>query len=87
MHQTGEAFDETFIIDGKNQSSKVFLWLLKHKDTIPFTELIWEKGDLNEPNWIHVGWRKIGYQKVLVFNGKTYENYYGSKLQKKHENK
>lgn len=87
MHLTGEAIDETFIYDGKNTSAEVFFWLLKNKATIPFTELIWEKGEENQPNWLHIGWRKQKEQEVLVFTGKKYINYYQSDYYKIHKGK
>jgi hypothetical protein len=82
MHVTGEAFDETFIKDGVNISAKVFFWLLK--SNLPFTELIWERGDSKNPNWLHIGWRKQSQKEILVFNGKSYYNYYGSAMNKEH---
>jgi hypothetical protein len=82
MHVTGEAFDETFIKDGVNISAKVFFWLLK--SNLPFTELIWERGDSKNPNWLHIGWRKQANKEILVFNGKSYYNYYGSAMHKEH---
>jgi hypothetical protein len=84
MHVTGEAFDETFLRNGVNISSEVFFWLVKNKDKIPFTELIWEKGDSKNPNWLHIGWRKQSQKEILVFNGKSYYNYYGSAMHKEH---
>lgn len=83
MHLTGEAFDETFIREGANISAKVFFWLLKSK--LPFTELIWEKGNEKNPNWLHIGWRKQPEKEVLWFDGKTYFNYYDSELYLKHK--
>lgn len=82
MHVTGEAFDETFIKDGVNISAKVFFWLLK--SNLPYTELIWEKGDSKNPNWLHIGWRKQSQKEILVFNGKSYYNYIGSTMHKEH---
>lgn len=82
MHVTGEAFDETFIKDGINISSKVFFWLLK--SNLPFTELIWERGDSKNPNWLHIGWRKQPNKEILVFNGKSYYNYIDSAMHKEH---
>lgn len=87
MHLTGEAFDETFIKEGKNISSDVFKWLVINRHKIPFTELIWEKGDNTNPNWLHIGWRKQKEQEILVFDGKKYINYFGSPLEKFHNNK
>jgi len=34
MHVTGEAFDETFIVEGKNISAKVFFWLVANRHRI-----------------------------------------------------
>lgn len=82
MHSTGEAFDETFIINGINISASVFFWLIK--SNLPFTELIWEKGDSNNPNWLHIGWKKQAEKEILVFNGKSYYNYLGSQMHKEH---
>ena len=82
MHNTGEAFDETFMLNGSNISNKVFFWLLK--SNLPFTELIWEKGDSNNPNWLHIGWKKQANKEILVFNGKSYYNYIGSAMHKEH---
>jgi hypothetical protein len=82
MHCTGEAFDETFITNSVNISSKVFFWLLK--SNLPFTELIWERGDSKNPNWLHIGWRKQAQKEILVFNGKSYYNYIGSAMNKEH---
>jgi len=85
MHSTGEAFDETFIVNGVNVSSSVFFWLIKNKDKIPFTELIWEKGNSKNPNWLHIGWKKQKEQEILVFDGKKYYNYIGSKMHEEHK--
>jgi hypothetical protein len=87
MHVTGEAFDETFIKEGVNISAKVFFWLFKNKAKIPFTELIWEKGDANNPNWLHIGWRKQATQEILVFDGKKYHDYVGTNHYKTHKEK
>jgi hypothetical protein len=84
MHSTGQAFDETFLRNGVNISSEVFFWLIKNKHKIPFTELIWEKGDNNNPNWLHIGWKPQKEQEILVFNGKTYFNYIGSLMHNEH---
>lgn len=69
MHLTGEAIDETFIVDGKNISNKVFWWLVANKKTIPFTELIWEKGTDDNPQWLHIGWRKQKNQEIFRVGG------------------
>lgn len=84
MHVTGEAFDETFMKDNKNISAEVFYWLVNNKQ-LPYTELIWEKGDINQPAWVHVGIKKSKPQTIMVFDGKSYINYYQSKHYEKHK--
>ncbi len=43
------------------------------RDTLPFDQLIWEKGDEMEPDWVHVSFKKFGNRRqVLRFNGVTY---------------
>ena len=69
MHVTGEAMDETFIKDGVNISNKVFWWLVANKHKIPFTELIWEKGTDENPQWLHIGWKKQKEQEIFRIGG------------------
>lgn len=85
MHSTGEALDETFIVNGNNVSASVFFWLIKNKDVVPFTELIWEKGNSKQPNWLHIGWKKQKEQEILIYDGKKYSNYIGSKMHEEHK--
>jgi len=84
QHLTGQAFDETFIKDGKNVSEKVFFWLLK--SNVPFTKLIWEKGDNDQPRWLHIGYEEGKPREVYyTFDGKNYPSYHGSVLEKVHK--
>jgi zinc D-Ala-D-Ala carboxypeptidase len=51
FHSLGCAID----IDNENTSitnKEIFHFI---KDNLEFTELIWEKGNDNEPSWVHVG--------------------------------
>ena len=52
FHSHGMALD--LDQDGRNKgvsNADVFYFI---KDNLPFTELIWEFGDENNPNWVHV---------------------------------
>jgi hypothetical protein len=69
MHLTGEAMDVTFRKNGVNISNKVFWWLVENKKTIPFTELIWEKGNDVNPQWLHIGWKKQNEQEIFRIGG------------------
>ena len=86
QHLLGQAFDETFIHEGINICDKVFFWLIKSK--VPFTKLIWEKGNKDCPNWLHIGYTE-GVKKEVIYtnDGKNYINYFGSELEKYHKSK
>ncbi len=86
-HLTGHAFDETFILDGKNVSDKVFFWLLK--SDVPWTKIIWEMGNNDCPNWLHIEYVEaevhLNRQVYYTFDGKKYPNYFHSVLEKYHK--
>ena len=50
QHQFGEAVDFVAVKGGK-ELNEVFTWIA---DNLTFGQLIWEKGDDNNPQWIHV---------------------------------
>lgn len=84
QHLRGQAFDETFIVDGKNISDKVFYWLIK--SNVPFTKLIWEYGDNDCPRWLHIGYEEGKPKEVYyTFKSGVYTPYFGSVLEKYHK--
>jgi len=84
QHLTGQALDETFIKDGKNISDKVFYWLIK--SNVPFTKLIWEFGNNDTPNWLHIGYEEGKPKEVYYILKKgVYVPYFGSVLEKYHK--
>ena len=84
LHLTGQAFDETFIKNGKNISAEVFFWLLKSK--VEWTKIIWEMGDYNTPRWLHIE-HVPGAKKAIfyTFDKKSYLQYLGSEMHKGHQ--
>lgn len=45
------------------------------RDSLPFDQLIWEKGDDLEPDWVHVSFKEFGNRgQVLRFDGHKYSN-------------
>jgi len=86
-HTKGQAFDETFIKDGKNVSDTVFFWLLKNKDTVHWTKIIWEYGNEDSPAWLHIEYVKGEKQQVFVKKSKNpaYLNYYNTDFYKVHK--
>ena len=83
-HKTGQAFDETFILNGKNISDKVFYWLLK--SDVEWTKIIWEYGDNDNPNWLHIEYVEGAKKEVYyIFKKGVYVPYLGSVLEKYHK--
>lgn len=70
QHCKGEAMD----IDGlKSTNAEIFFYILDYLD---FDQLIWEKGDKDNADWIHVSYKQGGNRKsVLTFDGKKYYRY------------
>lgn len=66
-HCFGNAVDFTV---PKEDYKKVFYYI---KDNFEFDQLIWEFGDDNTPNWIHVSLRNVNRNQVL----KAYKNVLG----------
>ena len=66
QHINGEAAD----IDSRD-NARLFRII---KDSLPFDQLIWESGDLNQPAWVHVSYKKAGNRKQVLKmkNGKYY---------------
>jgi hypothetical protein len=44
------------------------------RDNCQFDQLIWERGDEKQPDWVHVSYRADGKNRkeILKFNGKIY---------------
>lgn len=68
QHTTGEAAD-LMCSDNK----KLFLYIKTYLD---FDQLIWEYGDDNQPEWIHVSYSKENRKEVLIKrNNEHYKPY------------
>lgn len=61
--------DDTY---GHKTNAEMFNWI---KVNLTFDQLIWEFGDDNNPNWVHVSYRQHGNRKQVLrakkVNGKT----------------
>lgn len=79
QHCTGEAID----IDMDNSTSGVTNKMVFDyiKDNLVWDQMIWEFGDSNNPDWVHVSYESTGKQRKQLLravrvNGKTtYQNY------------
>ena len=67
QHTKGEAVD--FVCEDMKTAFEI---IRKH---LPFDQLIWERGDDRQPQWIHVSFKKAGKNRgeVLRYNGKSYK--------------
>ena len=72
QHCQGQAMDidDTF---GVMSNSAMFNWIKNHED---FDQLIWEFGDDNNPDWVHVSYVNPGDNRIRCLraektNGKT----------------
>lgn len=63
QHCTGEAVD--IDMDGSSviTNADVFHYI---KDNLEFDQLIWEFGDANNPDWVHVSYKKEGNRKEVL---------------------
>jgi len=75
QHSKGEAVD--IDMDGRKgpENEDVFHYI---RENLPFDQLIWEFGDSNRPDWVHVSYKKGGPQRGQILAakrnsaGKTY---------------
>lgn len=63
QHCTGEAID--IDMDGSSviTNADVFHYI---KDNLEFDQLIWEFGDGNNPDWVHVSYKDVGNRKEVL---------------------
>jgi zinc D-Ala-D-Ala carboxypeptidase len=64
QHSKGEAID--IDVDGFN--NEIFHFI---KNNLVWDQLIWEFGDTNEPDWVHVSYREGGNRKQVLRVTKT----------------
>jgi hypothetical protein len=60
QHMRGQAID---FQDPAGNLAQMFYYI---KDNLPFDQLIWEKGDTNQPLWIHVSYKSDGSNRGKV---------------------
>ena len=87
-HLLGKAFDETFRKNGVNISASVFFWLIANKEDVQWTKIIWEYGNSENPDWLHIEHVEGENQQVLLkLGGSPYMNYFDTSFYTKHKEK
>lgn len=75
QHVEGRALDLDADVYGGCTNSQIFNWI---KENVEFDQLIWEFGDDENPDWVHVSFKAIGEQRNQILQakrnsaGKTY---------------
>lgn len=62
-HCKGMALDIDADIFGGLTNKEIFTFIIDH---LEFTQLIWEYGDEEEPNWVHVGYDKNNLKREIL---------------------
>ena len=57
QHMTGEALDIDADIHGKVTNADIFKFV---KNNLHWDQMIWEFGDDEEPNWVHISYKPSG---------------------------
>ncbi len=78
QHCHGQALDLDADVYGKITNKDIFNYI---KDNLEYDQLIWEFGDDNNPDWVHVSYRKDGGNRnkntrvVRISSVNKYQNY------------
>ena len=59
----GEALDIDADIYGKVTNAEIFNYI---KNNLEWDQMIWEFGDDEEPNWVHVSYKEAGHNRKQI---------------------
>ena len=63
QHTKGEAMDINATVLGGVSNSDIFFFI---KNNLLFDQLIWEFGSEQNPDWVHVSYKKIGNRRQIL---------------------
>lgn len=68
QHMKGEAADIK-----SNDNARMFNYIKNH---LPYDQLIWEAGDDDQPDWVHVSYKGVGNRKQILryYPGQGYQD-------------
>ena len=67
QHSKGEALDLDADMYGRVTNKKIFDYI---KENLLFDQLIWEFGNDNEPNWVHVSYTRKKTNRMQILKAK-----------------
>ena len=67
QHSKGEALDLDADMYGRVTNKKIFDYI---KENLVFDQLIWEFGNDNEPNWVHVSYTRKKTNRMQILKAK-----------------
>lgn len=67
QHMVGEALDIDADVYGKVTNKQIFDFI---KENLTFDQMIWEFGDDNEPDWVHVSYKQNGENRKRILQAK-----------------
>jgi hypothetical protein len=63
QHMIGEALDIDAHVFGKVTNAEIFNYI---KNNLEWDQMIWEFGDDEEPNWVHVSYKEAGHNRKQI---------------------
>jgi len=63
QHVIGEALDLDADVYGKVTNAEIFNYI---KNNLEWDQMIWEFGDDEEPNWVHVSYKESGFNRKQI---------------------
>lgn len=63
QHMIGEAIDIDADIYGKVTNAQIFNYV---KENLVWDQMIWEFGDDEEPDWVHISYKSVGLNKKQI---------------------
>jgi hypothetical protein len=63
QHMIGEALDIDADIYGKVTNAEIFNYI---KNNLEWDQMIWEFGDDEEPNWVHISYKESGFNRKQI---------------------
>ena len=63
QHMVGEALDLDADVFGRITNADIFNFV---KDNLIWDQMIWEFGDDEEPNWVHISYKSVGRNRKQI---------------------